>query len=181
MTVADIIRERERDAEMQRRIAFGIHCRKFIADHGMSISHFAVATVVDEDGMKRGTGSVSGILNGTARLTDAMRSVWAQILRVPEAELLALYDKPIPPGAQFMPAKERKAALAAQMAPPETRWTPPDPPPASEDQFSLVVSQDGRASLRLNLLDIPMKTAMRAMASLTRIGILDTGEAPGDD
>jgi hypothetical protein len=51
------------------------------------------------------------------------------------------------------------------------------PLPPSGPQFSLMVDQQGRATLRLNLLEMPMAVAMRAMAALTVAGLLPAGEA----
>ena len=107
---------------------------------------------------------VFGILK--VKHADLARSVlerFALVLDMPVAELAALQ------GASYdLPAAHKPAAAPER----EQRAEP--------DQFSLVVDARGRATLRLNLVDVPMERAMRAMGALTSAGLLGTAEATSE-
>lgn len=172
MTVVDII-------EQRRRQAFGYHLGKWIEERGMSKGDFLRAVYGRDDGGKtKGAGSLYNVLNGSGNMTQATLERWCTALNIETSELLNLYDLPAPPDLPEPVAIVKKKAPAAKKAVAGLPVRPPPPPPpppppaAADDQFSLVISHSGRASLRLNLLDIPMQDAMKAMGALTAAGIL---------
>jgi hypothetical protein len=137
----------------------------------------------DGKGKPRGAGNLYPVLNGSNRLSDGMLEKWASVLAVPAAELEALREKAgVTRNTAYVPVAKVPAKVLALKAPkPETPLSParmaaalsiPDLPKAGPPQFSLVVDQQGMATLRLNLVDIPMGKAMQAMQALMGAGLI---------
>lgn len=131
------------------------------------------------------SGSPSGnhefysVQSGTKAFTKELAQKWAAALDIPAEQLLALRDaRSAPESTDLVPLKPP----AVRGRPPGVKNLPvnvtlPLPFPADPPelpQFSLVVNNRGRATLAMNLTDIPMDTAMRALQALTAIGILST-------
>lgn len=187
-------------AEQKRERAerFGANLRVYIVEKYGSLREYMQLIYG-----KQVPGRVYPIMNGSANLSPGHldQMVAAGVSR---ADILALYDKPMPSPdvmARVRGDVVRKAAVVsatskaltvARQQPADTAiglqgpmWEPPTPPPvpappppAELDQFALVVGQDGRATLRLNLVNIPMKDALRTLHSLTAAGILRSDDDP---
>ena len=142
--------------------------------HGLTPTSFRQRLV--EAGHSNRTHKLNLQLAGGARPRDDTLEVWAEILGEPAGALKALRDQlpqaprtwtrraPTPP--------EREAPVVAAERVPSPSWPSERPP-----QFSMVVDHNGRASLTLNLIDVPIKIAMQAMSALNGVGLLNGDEA----
>jgi hypothetical protein len=138
---------------------------------------------IDDKGRPRGSGQMYPMLGGTLRISDNTIKRWAPVLGVAEKDLEALREE-----ADAFLAKPQ-ALVAKQDVVPATAASPPwvktpsvakmsaalsiaEQPKAGPPQFSLIVDQQGAATLRLNLVDIPMTKAMQVMQALAAAGLI---------
>jgi transcriptional regulator with XRE-family HTH domain len=135
---------------------------------------------VDERGKTRNTGKVSTLLQGKSRPQEVTMAKLAECLGMELEALRTLRAKSEMESPALLtleaPTPKTKKPKKPGYYPDQRAPLPPPPPPQAPDQFALIVSQTGRATLRLNMIDVPMQDAMRAMAALTSAGILQTGE-----
>jgi hypothetical protein len=162
--------------------------RQMMTDAGFTVQNdFAIAVWgLDANGKASRSGHCSQILSGKNRATDKALTEMAPHLNKTPAELIAMRDEmvlPIDPRALVPSPREVRAAAAStkpsKVKPPMVYSSQaPVLPSRPAEQFALVIAQNGLATLRLNLVDIPMKDALRAMGALTAAGILNAGEDP---
>jgi len=100
--------------------------------------------------------SVYNFLKGKT-ITRATAERWGKVLKVP-ADTFPWGHRGHGPGAK------RAAVL------PEVEKGP--------DQFALTIDSEGRATLILNLINVPVDTALRAIAALTSEGVLNVKGIP---
>lgn len=123
----------------------------------------------DSRGKPRSSGKVSMFLQGKHNPREETFARFASVLDVPTDEVRRRFKAV---HAAINAAPEQPAlALVREAAPP----TPPPPRAAPLDQFSLVIDHGGTATLRLNLVGVPVGAALQAMAALTGAGLLKTG------
>jgi transcriptional regulator with XRE-family HTH domain len=164
----------------QAASALGQKVVGLLKERGMTRSQFCLAVNgLDRRGKPAASGHFSQIVNGKARLSSKSAEKWAPVLGVTAEELLAIQNRHV---TVATPApKDKRAPLRASPSPATMaaalQIEPPKPPPGPP-QFSLVIDQQGMATLRLNLVDVPMSKAMQAMAALTGAGIIAAGSDP---
>lgn len=140
MSIKDILKEHANAAFAERVNARLQELNLTPKDFGIQVYGY------DKDGQMRGGGQVYSILRGKARAAQKTLARWAPVLQMSVAELQRLYDEP-----------EASSPRALAIIPD----APPKPKPAGETAVTLTVSTTGRASLRLNLVDIPIQHALR--------------------
>lgn len=134
----------------------------------------------DDNGHIKGTGPLYATWKGTTKVSLRWLKEWEEGLDLAPGELVALIDEQ--PETRTL-RREIKTQVAETPAQTPARYllehgahTTGGPMIASAKttppQFSLVVDQDGRATLRLNVIDVPLETAMQVVTTLTTIGLL---------
>lgn len=137
--------------------AFGQGLQKLIDARGWTPAEFRRQVYgFNEAGKARGN-NVLPVLRGKERPRPQTLELYSEKLGVSVEQLIAM------------------RTVAAEPTPPRTTRQAAAP----GEQFSLVIDQAGRATLRLNMVDVPMEVAFRAMQALTGAGLLTTGETNG--
>lgn len=139
---------------------------------------------VDELGRAKQTGAISQQLSGITRMHETTLERWAAALDVPYSELQDAYRllKDIPREDRKRHHKSKRSgkpvwqpADVPRLARPSYA-EPAEPEPEPEPpQFSLIVDPRGLASISINMVDVPLEKALRAMSALTGAGLLNTG------
>jgi hypothetical protein len=177
-----------------------VHLRNTIVDRIAALNMTPVAFCEkvygrDDKGKVKGTGAFYPVLKGTSPPSLATVERWAPVLQMEVAELRALAKVDELPAKRPYKKRKKQPVAAAQPWPVAqtaaqhvamngTAFTPPPraavPAVSTQPQFSLVVDQSGKATLRVNLLDVSLEVAMKAVNTLTTIGLLRT-DAPKDE
>lgn len=147
------------DAARNARLALAV--KRILVARGMSTRDFILAVYgKGEPGGKVKGSAAYRLLGGKGGVQRGTLKRWAPVLGVTVEQLEDMAEAPLP----------------TPPPPPRSVRAEPARSAADPDQFSLVVDARGRATLRLNLVDVPMERAMRAMGALTSAGLLSTSE-----
>jgi transcriptional regulator with XRE-family HTH domain len=157
--------------------AFGEALRGLIESHGFTTSAFCRKVYgQSREGKPKGSGQLYPALNGSGAVTERSLIRWAAALNVPVGKLMALRDRPSDPTGAPTGKGAVSPAVTPAAKPREPAIVTPAAKPSGQEQFSLVIDQGGTATLRLNLVGVPMGTAMRAMSALTGAGLIKAPE-----
>ena len=155
--------------EARQATALGEALHAAMVKRGMKSSEIARAVYgEDSKGFASGTGKMGEIVRGRNRPSDPTLPKFADALGLEIEPLIAMRDA-MPRYHNVAARKNEKPQAKALPAPPLPAPSRADEPP----QFSLVIDQAGQATLRLNLVGVPMRTALQAMGALTAAGLLD--------
>lgn len=165
MSVANLLRAKE-DA------AFAHGLAQLIQTRGISSAELCrQAFGVMANGKPARSSLLTSILVYHRRPRDKAMHMLAPALGVSIKELIALRQGPVP---EIVPVKAHTPVIATG----QTKQKAVNDMATPADQFSLVIDHRGLATLRVNLLDVPMAVAMQAMAALTGAGLLSVKDEP---
>ncbi len=145
--------------ESAQPLALRARLEGFLAERGWQINDFRAAL-----GLKS-SGGIYAVLTGSHPLTIKNAAKWASVLGVTAESLVQLSRKTgssrTPPPPVYRQPVTRNPSLAGPVAVPIKDGTA-----TGSERFSLVIGANGKASLKLDLDDLPVEVALEVVAAL---------------